>query len=623
MSRVVRLATLAAATLVTATLAGPATASAQSTPSFFPERYVACRETRALRPPAPSAPAPAALVPLSRRPSPPPLAIAPFVVIDVAVVEAIPARARSDAPPPPPPVLIASEDQDWRCVGFTRGKAGILDVVRAPPNARFTFRGDATSWRLLNARAASTAAFTGARAALRRMLERPIPADGRELFDALDTGINTTRALATLGDPTEAARIVERLAAREDSAASTAWLTWVEALAYLSPRAAEDYAAAVVARIAAGRAPTDPHAAADDTLLRAALPLLTIPDAARLALLRGMPGSDARCDLMTARVRLGDRALRDALRPELDRDLRTQRAVACYSDLMPVVFPGDDPDTVDVLLHRHRMVELLDLLERGAAHPGDPRWERARALARRTLESRASDPDVAADRSDRRFNPVKRARHGVALAVLGDAAARSRVEQIITDDADHGVAPFVAATLALRFGWPGAADRAAHRLAWARSGATQRYDTDLDPMRGFVRVNDHVLLVDALAARGDPRFALGLLDRERPVREATALHLARLRPTAACDVVTAAAAGAQETAVQDAFWSLTLLGDACREQAHRLATTAASPPHVRGMALELLAMMRDPRARPHLEERRPDDIRPARQRARMIFHARP
>lgn len=601
---------------------GIGSAMAQSTPSFFPERYVACRTTPRPRVVPPSPPGAAALVPLPRRRAPPVLFVAPRVVIDVAVAEPIPARARGTEAPEPPPIVVASEDQDWRCVGFTRGKRGILAVLQAPHGARFAHVQDGASWRLANARAASAAGFTEAIPALRRLLARPIPTESPASFYALDTGYNATRALSTLGDAAMAPVVAERLASREDADASTVWVQWVPALAELDARAAEAYAADVVDRVVGGRSATHAYAPSNDTVLRATLPLLRTPDPTRLALVTRLPGSDARCDVLAARVRLGDRALREALRPELDRDLRTQRSVSCYSTLMPVVFPGEDPLEVDALLHRHRLEAILDLLERSAGHAGDARWAAARARIRLTLQERSLDPDVATNRGDRRFQPEKRVRHLVALGVLGDAGARTRVEQIIRDPAEDGVAPFLAAALALRFAWPGAADLAAHRLLRARVDWTRRHDTELDPARGFVQVNDHVVVVDALAARGDPRFALGLLDLDRNVREATALHLARLRPAAACDVVTSAAGDAQEKAVQDAFWALSLLGDACREQAFRLASTASAPHHVRGMALELLAMMRDARARPLLQPRRGDDIRPARERARIIFHAR-
>ncbi len=621
-----------------AALAGQAApAWAQSNPGFFPERYVACREAESTRRQAPPRSPPGSpSTPLPRRAAPAPLPIAPLVVIDVAVAEPVPTRPSVDSPPPAvEQVVIASAPQDWRCVGFPRGKAGILRVLRAPPLARFAGHTHGESWRLENARAASAAAFPEAVPELRRLLARPVPPsdeapgggpskDGPALFHALDAKLNAARALGDLGDTPSARPFAQHLATREDRSYSLIWLDGLPPLAAMDAVLAERYAAEVVERVVRARKPTDPHAASDDTLLRAVLPMLRTPDPARLAMVRRLPNSDQRCDVVAARLRLGDAALRAELRPELDRDLRTQRGVACYSEIMPFVFPGEAPDEVATLLYRHRLDAIHDLLERARSVPAsDAAWRRAKEELRTALTARSQDPDVAGGERDNRFQPVKRAQHFFALAELGDAAARAEVERLIADEKDEGVAPWVAASLALRFSWPNAADLAATRLGYARRTSTRRYDTDLEPMRGFVRIDDHMPVVDALAARKDPRFALGLLDRDRWVREATAVHVARVRSAAVCDVVTRAAPEAEEKAVQDAFWTLTMLGDACREQAHRLAVDAGAPPHVRGMALELLAMMRDPRTKPLLGDRgREDDIRPARQRARIIFHAR-
>jgi hypothetical protein len=57
-------------------------------------------------------------------------------------------------------------------------------------------------------------------------------------------------------------------------------------------------------------------------------------------------------------------------------------------------------------------------------------------------------------------------------------------------------------------------------------------------------------------------------------------------------VVTRLAPTTREDAAEDAYWSLSLLGDACRADAERIARTAALPPAVKGMGLELSAMMR-------------------------------
>jgi len=612
-------------------------AHAQSTPSFFPERYVACKEQRATRA-APEPPARARWVPVPlRRSTPTTLPIAPITIIDVARAEPIPMRT-SGSRPAVAPTVVAESNQDWRCVGFTRGKAGILNVLRAPPLSRFVGYPDADRFRLLNARAASAAGFAEALPELRRLLSRPVPpsstpsedpADGPdlvppELYDALNVKLNAARALGDLGDASSAAPFAAHLATQEDQIYSGLWLAALPALMRLDARVTERYAADVILRVAAEREARHPRSASDDTLLRAVLPLLVTPDATSLARLKQLASSDRRCDVMGTRIRLGDVRLRDELRPDLAGNLVTQRAVACYNELMPFAFPGASPDESKTLLFRHRMDELLNLLDHGRALPAsDTTWQRARGEIKEALIARSQDPDVAGDASDRRSSSVKRAKHLVALAVLGDAGARKDAEQLVRSGDDQGIAPWVAAALILRFDWPGAADLAAQRLTWAIRQPTQRYDTELDPLRGFVSLTDHVPVVDALAARRDPRFALGLLDRERSVREATALHLARLRLPAACDVVADAAPDAEPEAVQDAFWALTLLGDTCREQAHRLATDRLAPAHVRGMALELSAMLRDPRVAAMLGDRgKRDDIRPARQRARIIWRAR-
>lgn len=612
-------------------------ARAQSNPGFFPERYVACRKDDARRapPPAPTPQAaPPSLVPLPRVRSRATLSIAPLVLIDVAVAEPIPARPSAPLalPPPPEPSMVASAAQDWRCIGFVRGKAGILRVLHAPPLSRFAGHPDARSWQLLNARAASTARFVEAVPDLRRLLARPEPnvpddaerPDGSRLFDGLDLKLNASRALGDLDDAPSATALRAHLAAREDRSYSIIWKDGLPALARLDRRVAEDYAIEVIERVALGRNPSDPRAAGDDTLARSVLPLLVTPDPARLATLKRWPSGQDRCDVLAARVRLGDVALRDELRADLATDLRTQRAVACYGELMPDVFPGASTDEVKTLLFRHRMEAILDLLHRSrSVAASDPAWQRARSELRAGLSARANDPDIVGGRSDSRYQPVKRARYLVALAELGDADARALAEQLIRDPSDHGIAPWIAAAQVLRFDWPNAADLAATRLGFALRDHTDRYDTDLDPVRGFTSLNDHTDVVDALAARRDPRFALGLLDREPRVREIAAFHLARLRSPATCDVVASAARDAQERAVQDAFWTLSMLGDACRVQAHRLATDVGEPAHVRGMALELLAMMRDARVKPLLASPgRRDDIRAARERARIIYFAR-
>lgn len=640
-----RLTALALAGSIVASLAFAQAAAAQSNPGFFPARYVACHEEKARAPaaPAPSAEPAPALLPVPRKRAPARLDIAPLEVVDVAVVEPLPSRAPLAAAAPAEKVVLVEGENDFHCIGFARGRAGILRVVGAPAGARFAHHQGAASWRLVNVRAAGAIGLTEVIPHLRRELERPVPAGPADhgTFELLDAKLHAMRALGDLGDKESAGRIVAVLKSREDQSYSLIWQDYLEPLARLDPAAAQAYAVSLIERIASGkRRPTDKDAAGDDSMVREVLPLLTRPSAADLAVVQKLAadtdGHPSRwhdaCDVLAARIRLGDDALRKALRAELSVDLRTNRAVVCYSQVMPFAFPGEEPDEVETLLFRHRYEAILNLLEkaRSLAKEGklDARWKEAQKKILEWLKKRSGEPEIAGGKSDTRFSPQRRALHLTALAVLGDAAAKRELDQLVDDPADDGVAPWIAAEQALRFDLAGAADHAVKRLRWAIDHHTRRYDTDLDPKRGPLLVNDHVRVIDALAARGDARFALGLLDDERWGREAAAVHIARRKPAAACEIVGADAkrastSGLSGNAIDDAFWTLTLLGDACRGTMWKLLQDPKEPAAVRGMALEVLAMMRDARVAGMLESAdKRDDLRAHRQRAKIIFHAK-
>ncbi len=636
---------LAFAGSLASVLAGASAAGAQSNPGFFPARYVACHEEKA-RAPRAAAPSPQPaldLLPVPKKRAPPPLDIAPLEVGDVAMVEPLPSRAPLAAAAPVEKVVLIEGENDFHCLGFARGRAGILRVVAAPAGARFAHHQDASSWRLVNVRAAGAIGLTEVIPHLRRELERPVPPGPADhhTFELLDAKLHAMRALGDLGDRDSAARIVSVLKSREDESYSLIWEDYLEPLARLDPAAAQAYAVSLIERVATGkRKPTDKDAMRDDGVVREVLPLLTTPSASDLAVVQRLAadteGNSSRwhdaCDVLAARLRLGDDALRKALRAELSVDLHTNRAVVCYSQVMPFAFPGEAPDEVDTLLFRHRYEAILHLLDRarGLAKEGqlDASWKEAQKKILAWLKKRSSEPDIAGGKSDTRFNPQKRALHLTALAVLGDAAAKKELDLLIDDPADDGVAPWIAAEQALRFDLAGAADHTEKRLRWAIEHGTRRYDTELDPKRGPLSIDDHVRVIDALAARGDVRFALGLLDTERGGREAAAVHLAKLKPAAACEVVGTAAkrggaSGMGGNAIDDALWTLTLLGDACRGTMWRLLGDAKEPPAVRGMALEVLAMMRDARVAGMLEsDDKRDDLRAHRQRAKIIYSAK-
>lgn len=607
----------------------PAWSLAQSFPGFYPQRYVTCHEDEPGRAPPPPKPAADGAVPLLRKPAPRALPIAPLVVIDVALVQPVPAR---DVPPvraPEPPPFLVAGDNDFHCIGWTRGKAGVLRVLEAAPGARFPHHGDGRYWRNDNARAAAAAGWREAIPHLHRVLDRPLPAgSGMPLFEALDAKLHAARALGDLGDATVGKKFAAHLAAREDFSWSLLWIAGVRALPFIDPVEAQAYAARFAERVASGkRRPTDPDAASDHQMLDELLPHMVKPSPEHLAVVKRLSGPQ--CPTLAARLRLGDDALRKELRPELATDLRTQRGVACYSTVMPALFPGEEPDEVDTLLFRWRYDELLHLLgvakAKKEAGPLDAKWTAALAKVKTELQKRAKDPRIAGDKTDVRFLPETRAQHLAALAWLGDASAQAALDKLIGDGAERRVAPWVAAEAALALDLPKAADRAAERLRLAIHGWTERYSTKLDPIRAFVHLNEHVRVVDALAARKDPRFVLGLLDQDRYAREAAFVRLARHRgkPGELCDLVLDEAPGATDEAIDDALWALSLLGDACRARAWSLWSDKGRPKRARGMALELLAMMREPRIAAELPKREGrDELAAARRRARIIFHAK-
>ncbi len=633
-----------------------ATLGGLTTPAlgFFPQRYVACHDedraavTTTAAPPPPVQPRrEASLLPLARKRAPKRLTIAPLVLIDVARAEPLPAQEPHPAAPPAPgPVapttqrMVMTEGRNtYRCVGIPRGTAGIGRVLSAPPGTRFYGRSWATPWRRTNMRAAGAFALGTAATALRRELERPIlpGIDGYRLTEQLQLKLAAGLALADLGDLAAGPALLEFVRSRELQPYPLIWEDALDPLARLDPVRAQRYAIGALTRIANQPAEQPAEMRKLRGMVRKLLPLLTEPSPRALTVLRrlsallvepdGDPDGHEACLVLGARARLGDRPLLAELRPELAVELRTQRGVACYSELIGQVFPGRDPDELPALTHRHRYREILTLLrtmrdaERSGQH--DPRYAAARKTLRPWLVKRSGEADVRGEVSHRDNNPERRALHLSALAFLGDTQAKAKLDALIRDPADQGTAPWLAAHQALVLELPGAADLAAARLRIAMSSITRRFTQRSWGSRGLVKVTEHVEVIDELARRGDPRFALGLLDRNVFAREATVLHLARLRPPQACAVVGQAAGDAEERSVQDAFWALSVLGDECRDTMGRLAQDQGQPTAVRGMALEALAMMRDSQVPALLvrssTERR---LKPARARAQVIYSAR-
>ncbi|MBW2454844.1 MAG: hypothetical protein JRI68_10050 [Deltaproteobacteria bacterium] len=636
-------ASLGAATLVAALgLTTPAAA-------FFPQRYVACHEegqvakTVQVRPePPPRPPATPQLLPLARKRAPRPLTIAPLVVIDVARSEPLPA---SGAHPEPSRIAVARAPErkrlvqvesrnDYLCIGLPRGTAGILRVLGAPPGTRYYHRGRSESWRRRNMRAAGAFGLHQATEPLRRQLARPIVAglEGYQLTEHLQLKLAAGLALADLEDHAAAPALLAFVRSRELQSYPVVWEDALDPLARLDPLLAQQYAIEALTRVA----DRPGQIRQGRRVIRHVLPLLTGRSPRALQELRrvsallvepdGDPDGHDACLVLGARARLGDEPLLAELRPELAVELRTQRGVACYSELISHVFPGRDPAEVPTLTHRQRYWEILALLRtmRDAERAGqqDPGFAVARAKLRSWLTQRAGEPDVRGDPTHRDNNPERRALHLSALAFLGDRQARTQLDELIRDPADTGTAPWLAAHQALLLELPGAADLAAVRLGLAMTSNTRRFTQRSWTRRGLVRVTEHVEVIDELARRGDPRFALGLLDRNIFAREATVLHLARHRPPEACEIVGKAARRAQRESIQDAFWALSILGGACRDTMGRLARDRDEPPEVRGMALEALAMLRDSAVPALLKHPVKRGLKAAQGRAKIIHEAR-
>jgi hypothetical protein len=602
--------------------------------SLYFQRYVLCRDEPRPAPTQPTVEGGDQISRLPRRSAPSLLPIAPLINIDVAVAQPIPVRKASPLRAPEPRLLLAT-GQDYRCIGYPRGKAGILRVVSAAPGTRWHGRSHGESWRQHNLRAAGAFDTREAIPALRRALKRPVPErlEGYRRGELERVKLAAARALADLGHTASAPLVLAWLRELERTSGTVFWKDALDSLPRLDPALAQSYATEIARRSTAPDQPSpDLH-----TRLWAVLPLFAAPSDESVIALRALSPPLERvrrdikrtllCRVLAARVRAGDAQLAAELRTELGAaDLRTSRGVTCYSPLMAEVFPGRDPDEVDVLTRRHRYEAILRLIH-GMAQAertgrSDPRFAQARSKLRAWLHSRSQKPDIAGGDRHRDFSPQRRARHLIALAALGDREARAAIDRTVTDPSDDELAPWIAARWLLRLDLPRAADLASERLRLAIGQRTTRYSTDSWPHRGHLVVTEHVEVIDALAERRDARFSLGLLDRSPFAREAALHHLARLRPAEACDLVGDAAARAESDAIQGAFWALSVLGSHCRSTMARLATDPEQPQAVRGMAIESLAMMRDGRADDLSRQRgKRDPLLPAKRRARVILRS--
>ena len=600
---------------------------ASSAAAADPPRHLVCHDDRPVPATASRPASPAAdWLPLSKKRAPR-FESAKLDVFDVPEVRPLPTRRASSRPPAVEPARVAVESRNtWRCIGVPRGTPGILRVISAPDGARFYGQPYLESWRQENLQAAGELALTSMVPAVRRELERPLPkgAEAWKLGELSRTKHAAARALADLGDGASAPAVLALIRGAERDGFHL-WRESLDSLARLDAGLAQRYALELIAR-----AVDDPRwLAKNPTLYTDLLPLVTArSDEARAVLRRGsgmltkddvnLPHGTGGCEFLAARVRLGDLELTQVLRAELGTDsLSTQRAVACYSTLMPSLYPGRDASELDVLMHRHRYHELLEWI--GKRNSTDAEKKRARAW----LEQRSKAPDVAGDRTRRDFIPDKRAMHLVAQSALGDAQAERALAKLAGDPDDDGTAPWVAVWYMLKLELPGASELAVQRLLRARSQHTRRFSSESWPRRGSVTITEHGRVVEDLARRGDARYSLGLLDSDPFTRRLTTTVLARKRTESACQIVAEAAQGATAEAVDEAFWALSLLGDRCRGAMQALVADSRQPKWVRGMANEHLAMLRDPGVpKTVAAQRAVDGLSASAWRARVIYESR-
>lgn len=598
------------------------------------ERYFVCRpdDGRAVATPATRPRGPRdARVPVKKRRGPSVLNGAPLVTVDVSVAQALPTR-RTDAPkagPVPLPVVMREARNDFRCIGWERGAAGVLRVVAAPPGARFLHHQNAASYRSTNIVFAGTFGIQQARAPLERILARPL-APGLERWqqsEELHVRRDAAVALADLGHQKAAPRVLAHVELLEQVDDFNYYREAIDALDRLAPALADRHALEVLEQ--EEKQPSKRF----EFLLATLLPYVRTVSPRSLSLLQRLGEtlgtSHLGCRVGAARIVHGDTVLADTVRPHVEQDIRHNFVANCYSELVEVLAPGRDPDELDVILWRQRwraMVALLGSMQ-AAEHAGkpDPRFAPARRKLLAWLLAHKTQHlyDPKADNA-KSWSHVREwdALYTVARAALGDGAAISSLVALIGDGQNEGTAPAIAARHGLALEIPGV-DKALDGLL--RTMVTRepvRHDRDSWPKRGHLTLTEEGQVVEALAARGDERFVLGLLAHHGYVREVAAFHLARRRPASACRRVAAAAQNASEDAIQFAFWALTVLGKRCEAAMQTLATDASQPPDVRGMATEVLAMLRNPTALSLARASAPHrSMAPALARAELIFHS--
>ncbi len=507
-------------------------------------------------------------------------------------------------------VIVPASRHSFKCLGSPRGMAGILRVIGAPSGARAYEKAFSDGWIRENIAAASILGISAAIKPLRLRLARPIPPPdpGRYHYQYEKIRSEAAIALSDLGDRASAPKIAAVLRATEGSP-NTGWSHVMRGLGRLDPKAAETYAIGFFKRLA-NRKRKFVYRRESDSLV--ALDYLT---AARrdevVGALRKLTANfddfeqdvdkHGFCKITAARARIGEEPFRSEARRKLQPDVRDLHATWCYSEWFEASF-GYGPEDVDAVLRRGRyegINELIDRLLRSESTADQAALALIKTAKKKLLDGlrkTSSSPRIS-DPTRRAYHLSARVAHFAALAALGDKQAVLTLFGHIDDPKDRSDAAWDGAYWAVRLGVPGAIE---HALGRIRSDLKSYRN-----IRGWLRFTGwttddaRVRLLDELVRRmgaSDPRWAMALLNKGGDIQEKALFHLSRLEPAGACEVVAGAVDHAAREGVDGAFWALSVLGKACEKTMLRLARDGSQTKVVRGMAVELLAMMRSPNA---------------------------
>lgn len=561
----------------------------------FPTRYAACREDSvpSLPKPEPERRDGMILVPVPTiSGNPGRLQVVADEADDVAYSEPVPRQIEThDSQVIATSPVVSASSNDFRCLGFLRGRAGILRVLSSAPATRFYGHSYPESWRADNMVAASVANMTDAIPSLRLSLNRPLA--GSRSFDRVAQKTESAIVLAALRDRSSASDMVKWLRELETISWNGLWSDVFNALVQNDDRVAEAYAIELLDRISQGT--LGERVASDRLATLSALSPATREQS--LPVLQRLSSASApfdgyghaSCLLLGARIRLGDPLLVKDAREQMQGELTTNWAINCFSEVRDSL-PWNEPADLAALTHRHAYEAMLLWIR--LPETAESRPARQKLLA--WLQKQMTSPEVSqVDHVE--FRKTTRATFLAVQAALGDALARRLLREMAVDPRDETDAGWMAASYGLRYDLPGALDDARERL---RLGLTQDYARGWYESPVGVGVNWPTQMMQEMITKfpSDASWTVGLLNKRVTVREWTLFSLSRIRPKGACQKIATASNGAEPDSISDAFWGLTVLGQDCVSAIEALAKNVGTASKIRGPSIEYLAMVKHPEA---------------------------